>query len=179
MKSDSDLFCVSFCSKTTLKILKTPTRPPLISAKISCQPLIPFASVWPWTTLCSSTRSPICPKKHASWPKMYCCLHLQLIFNSCNLEKKKGLSPPRVTLIDWSLFFFYSNLSQSFEEAMKEIDKSPAEQFKDSALILQLLRDNLGVSISHPIAHLTFISVAVYFAVCCAFCASATRPDVH
>lgn len=37
-------------------------------------------------------------------------------------------------------------LSQSFEDAMKEIEKSPAEQFKDSALILQLLRDNLTVS---------------------------------
>lgn len=153
IKSDQQMwywFCVSFRAKRTSKTRKTPTRLPTISAKISCRPLTRSAWAWPWTTPSSSTRSPIYPRKLARWPKMYSCPHTQLIFISFFLLLMFFNGFCFFWLWHWLLdvlLFPFPDLSQSFDDAMKDIDTSSAEQFKDSALILQLLRDNLTVSV--------------------------------
>lgn len=89
---------------------------------------------------------------------------------ACKLAQKVPLlSPPRQTDFDvivisptrrmfdlhvsltrlcWYLFFFFFFSSQAFDEAIEVMNTSPSDPYKDSTLIMQLLRDNLTVSIA-------------------------------
>lgn len=52
----------------------------------------------------------------------------------------------------WILFFSACHLAKmAFDEAIAELDSSNEESYKDSTLIMQLLRDNLTLWTSdHP-----------------------------
>ena len=44
------------------------------------------------------------------------------------------------------ILLFSYGISQAFDESIAELDKLQEESYKDSTLIMQLLRDNLTVS---------------------------------
>lgn len=58
----------------------------------------------------------------------------------------------------FSLDFFFFSFYQAFDEAIAELDTLNEDSYKDSTLIMQLLRDNLTVSFIFGIAYVIFIS---------------------
>ena len=67
----------------------------------------------------------------------------------------------RPTVLKLCVFFF----SQAFDEAIASLDQLNEDSYKDSTLIMQLLRDNLTVSFSESDPSLSLsLSANLYFA---------------
>jgi 14-3-3 protein epsilon len=52
---------------------------------------------------------------------------------------------------------------QAFDDAIAELDSLNEDSYKDSTLIMQLLRDNLTVSFSSPSSTLVLLVLLIFF----------------
>ena len=70
-------------------------------------------------------------------------------------------------MVDINLFFFVFGGLQAFDDAIAELDTLSEESYKDSTLIMQLLRDNLTLWTSdQPDQVVTAMYVYVCMYVC-------------
>lgn len=75
---------------------------------------------------------------------------------ACALAKSvSGYPPPPLLVICMNC------VHQAFDEAIAELDQLHEDSYKDSTLIMQLLRDNLTVS--HCVAHVCVCITNSYF----------------
>lgn len=109
---------------TSARILRTSllrlTSPPPRLHRLSFPPLTPSVLALPSTSPCSTMRSSTPPIRLATWPSR---LSMMLLPVRCDSDD---------SLLEW-------NLTKEFAE----LDTLSEESYKDSTLIMQLLRDNL------------------------------------
>lgn len=56
-------------------------------------------------------------------------------------------------MLSYLILLLLNHISQAFDESIAELDKLQEESYKDSTLIMQLLRDNLTVSAKIGVNH--------------------------
>lgn len=117
-------------SQLSLKNQEEPTRTPLTSAKNTWLPRIQSGLDSPSISLFFTTRFSTRTWKPALWLRKY--VHRPPVFWLRDV----------VSLQLLTVFWF----SQAFDEAISQLENLGEESYKDSMLIMQLLRDNLTVS---------------------------------
>lgn len=60
-------------------------------------------------------------------------------------------------MLSYLILLLLNHISQAFDESIAELDKLQEESYKDSTLIMQLLRDNLTVSAKIGVNHISVL----------------------
>lgn len=114
----------------------------LLKLPLRCPPHTPFAWDWPLTSLSSIMRFSMTLYAPVIWPR-----------RSAGYLKV-SLKPVSRYLRE--LNFSYLHL-QAFDNAISELDELKEDSYKDSTLIMQLLRDNLTVSVGSTDNDLSYV----------------------
>ena len=107
--------------------LVKPIKTLMMLQKKKCLRLIPSASDWLSTSLCSTMRYRINQTRPANLPRRLVTLE-EMFLVLMSLSPSLSLS------------------LKAFDDAIAELDTLKEDSYKDSTLIMQLLRDNLTVS---------------------------------
>lgn len=124
------------------------TNKPSTLAKGRCSRRTPSVLAWPSTSQSSTMKSSTTRTRPAVWLKRYEAKEINSFSKiKCSLHLLRG-ETTQPFYFNIYIFLNQNQISvfQAFDEAIAELDTLNEDSYKDSTLIMQLLRDNLTVS---------------------------------